>query len=224
MLTYFSSNGVLRAGVWECQVWISHRHIRGRPNLLSYSHSHCIIVSKRECWFDVRTEPKKIKENKIRVWAVSDKAVVCERWHGRCVWTMIVKAIVYEWWYGRWVWTMIVKASVCVRWHGRCVWAISVKATVCQQLHARYVWTASDMAIVCEQWQGRSVRTVSDTATPCEQRQGHRSGERPNGCRAKIAGFLAGDAAVRSSRTASSRRSRVVLAVVRSAAVRQLIL
>jgi hypothetical protein len=80
MLNYFSSNGVLRAGLWECQVWISHRHIRGRPNLLSYSHSHCIIVSKRESWFDVRTEPKKNKENKIRVWTVSDKAVVCEQW------------------------------------------------------------------------------------------------------------------------------------------------
>lgn len=67
VLTYFSLNGVLRAGLWECQVQISHRHIRRRPNLLSYSHSHCIIVSKRESWFDVRTEPKKIK-------------FVCEQW------------------------------------------------------------------------------------------------------------------------------------------------
>lgn len=177
MPTYFSSNGVLRAGLWECQVWISHRHIRGRPNLLSCSHSHCITVSKRESWFDVRTEPKKNKENNIRVWAVSDKAVVCEQWVLRplCVngdtagvceqWLLI--AIGYEWWYGRCVWTMSVKASVCVRWHGRCVclghcvWTVTSPVCVNSEWHGHCVWTVTGPLSSNSQWYGHSLWAVT---------------------------------------------------------------
>lgn len=85
---------------------------------------------------------------------------------------------------------------------------------VCEQRVTRPLCVNSDTAALFEQSVIRPLRVSSDRAIVRARGQ--------TGCRAKIAGSFAGDAAVHSSRTASSRRRGVVLAVVRSAAVWQL--
>jgi hypothetical protein len=98
--------------------------------------------------------PDRTKENKIRVWTVSDKAVVCEQWVLRPLCVNGDTAGVCEQW---------VLRPVCV-YGDRCVWTISVKATVCEQSHARCVRTASDTAALFEQSVIRPLRVSSDRA------------------------------------------------------------